>query len=370
MPKLLHTGDLHLCSPMAAFSRQKAADRRERQWAALEKLLADAKAAGVDLLLFAGDVFDSVTPPVDAVRRFYHLLADCGLPAVITPGNHDYYREGGFWDAVSTPSNVVLFREERPQTVSFPALSLTVTGFAFHDENMEAPDLGTAADRDPEATNVLLCHTDIYAATSHYAPLTRRQIEEARFDAALFGHVHNPQPPCRIGATETAYCGFFAGRGFDELGAGHCNLIETAGHRVRITPREMATDVFAEVSLDLTGATDGEELRRRVADYAAAQNFAAGTALRLHLTGAVSPDCAVNGASIERIFSRLDLFEWRDETLPVLDAEYLEKEISPRGAFYRAMKKRLDTTDPAEKAVAAEALRIGFAALAGREVAP
>lgn len=368
MPRLLHTGDLHLCSAMAAFPPQKAAERRERQWVALEKLLADAKTAGVDLLLFAGDVFDTVTQPRDAVRRFYGLLEDCGLPAVITPGNHDYYREGGFWDAATPPSNVALFCEERPQTVQFPALSLSVTGFAFRAENAPAPDLGTAADRDPDMTNVLLCHTDIYAAMSPYAPLTRRQIEGARFDAALFGHVHNPQPPCRIGGTVTAYCGFFAGRGFDELGPGHVNLIDISKNDIRITPVETAADRFVEASLDLTGATDGEDLRRRVAAYADEKNYPAGTALRLTLTGAVSPDCAANGASIERIFASLDLFEWRDETLPVLDAAYLEKEISPKGAFYRAMKKRLDTADPAEKAVAAEALRIGFAALAGREV--
>ena len=368
MPKLLHTGDLHLCSAMAAFPANVGATRRERQWAALEKLLADAKAAGADLLLFAGDVFDTVTPSRDAVRRFYGLLADGGLPAVITPGNHDYYRAGGFWDAAPLPENVVLFREERPQTVRFPALGLSVTGFAFHGENMRTPDLGTAADRDGALTNILLCHADMLSPLSPYAPLTPEQLAASGFAAALLGHVHNPPAPRRCGGTVTAYCGFFAGRGFDEPGPGHANLIDVLPNNIQITPIETAADRFIEESLDLTGATDGEALRRRVADYAAAQNFAAGTALRLSLSGSVATDCAVNGASIERIFFYLDLFEWRDETLPIFDAAYLEKDPGPRGAFYRAVKPRLSSVDPAERATAAEALRLGFAALAGQEV--
>ena len=369
MPRLLHTGDLHLCSPMAAFSPRRAAVRRERQWAALEKTLSDARSAGAELLLFAGDVFDTPTPPVDAVRRFYGLLADCGLPAVITPGNHDYYRPGGFWDAAPLPHNVTLFRREQPQTVRFPALGLSVTGFAFGDENTPAPDLGGAADRDAGTTNVLLCHADLLSPLSPYAPLTRGQIEASHFAAALLGHIHNPPPPRRFGETVTTYCGFFAGRGFDEPGPGHVNLIDISGLDVRITPVETAADLFVEETLDLTGATDGEDVRRRVTDCAEAAKWPEGTALRLHLTGAVSPDCTIDGASICRIFEALDLFEYRDETLPVLDAGYLEKDPGPKGAFYRAMKSRLSAADPAGRAVAAEALRIGFAALAGREVA-
>lgn len=368
MPCIWHTGDLHLCSAMAAFSQEKAKKRRERQWAALEAMIADARSASADLLLFAGDVFDTPAPPRDAVRRFYGLLEGSGMPAVITPGNHDYYREGGFWDAVPLPENVVLFRDERPETVRFPALGLAVTGFAFHGENMEAPELGTAADRDPESTNILVCHGDTQSPVSHYAPLTKRQFEAAGFDAALLGHIHNPPEPCSVGGTVIAYCGFFAGRGFDETGAGRCNRVDISGRSIRVTSVRTTADRFEEDTLDLTGTTDGETLRRRVAAYAAEKNWPSETALRLSLTGDVSPDCAVGGAEITRIFESLDLFEYRDGTMPCFDAGYLEKDPGPRGAFYRAMKKRLDTADPAEKAAAAEALRLGLAALAGREV--
>lgn len=369
MPKLLHTGDLHLESPMAAFAPKQAALRRERQWIALEKLLAYAKKAGVDLLLFAGDVFDSVTPGPDAVRRFYGLIETCGIPAVIAPGNHDYYREGGLWDAAPLPESVTLFRQEQPQTVRFSSLSLSVTGFAFRAEHAPAPDIGGGADRDENMTNVLLCHADLLSPLSSYAPLTSGQLTASHFAAALFGHVHNPPAPHRFGMTLAAYCGFFAGRGFDEQGAGHVNLVDVVNNDVRITPIETEADRFMEETLDLTGVSDGEALRRRVADYAAAADWPESTALRLNLSGSIAPDCPVNGASIRQIFAHLDLFEYRDETLPILNAAYLEKDPGPKGAFYRAMKPHLASADATERETAAGALRIGFAALAGREVA-
>ena len=46
MLRFLHAGDLHLGSAAAAFSPRVAARRRERQLAALERLIADALAAG------------------------------------------------------------------------------------------------------------------------------------------------------------------------------------------------------------------------------------------------------------------------------------------------------------------------------------
>ena len=50
MLRFLHAGDLHLDSPLAAFPPRVAARRRERQFAALEQLFADALAKGAALM--------------------------------------------------------------------------------------------------------------------------------------------------------------------------------------------------------------------------------------------------------------------------------------------------------------------------------
>ena len=109
--RILHAGDLHLDSAFSAFSTHEAARRRVCQCEAFEALLREAAALGVSLILLAGDCFDSVTPNPDTVRRFFAALEKAGVPAVIAPGNHDFYTKGGFWDSMPLPQNVYLFRE-------------------------------------------------------------------------------------------------------------------------------------------------------------------------------------------------------------------------------------------------------------------
>lgn len=84
--KLIHTSDWHL---------GKRLYRKERQsehllflnW--LEDFLKKEK---VDVLLLAGDVFDSPTPPHESLRVYYDFLkrvSDIGIHTVIISGNHD-----------------------------------------------------------------------------------------------------------------------------------------------------------------------------------------------------------------------------------------------------------------------------------------
>ena len=62
MLRILHAGDLHLCSPLAAFPPRIAAARREAQMAAFERMLKQGVELGAKLLLLSGDCFDTPAP--------------------------------------------------------------------------------------------------------------------------------------------------------------------------------------------------------------------------------------------------------------------------------------------------------------------
>ncbi len=367
MLRLLHMGDLHLGSPFSAFSPRAAATRRARQLEALEGLLAAARARGVQLLLFAGDCFDSVSPDPDIVRRFFDLLASACVPVVIAPGNHDYYRAGGFWDAAALPSNVCLFRGSDTAYFSLPALDVTVYGYAFTAETHEAPLLPRRHELPDTGIQILLAHADL-SPLSPYAPLSAEALAASGFAYAALGHVHRPAPPRRFGDTVAAYSGFFAGRGFDECGKGHVNLVEIDGTRATVTPLETDADCFRICSVDCTGDGTGEAVRTRVADFLREASFSPETALRVVLCGEVGSLCVPDSVAIARLGVQYALFEVRDETLPLYDKALLEKDPTLRGAFYRAMQRRLASDDATTRAVAAEAMRIGLAALSGREL--
>ena len=371
MLRFLHTGDLHLGSAFAAFSPRAAARRRERQFAALEQLFADARNAGAAMILIAGDAFDTPTPDADTVARFFGIAGAQPLPVVIAPGNHDYRRKGSFWDRIPHPENLYIFEGNSLSRFDFPTLNASVFGFAFDAESAPAPELGRAEEREAGRISILLAHADILSPLSPYAPITAGQLEVSGFDYAALGHIHKPVEPRRFGKTLCAYSGFFAGRGFDEIGEGSALLVEIDGGVVSTKRLASKADLFLIETLDCSGATSGEEVRSRVSAHILdlkKNGLSEDSALRLILQGNVTPSCLLDKAALEALGESLALFELRDETVPLLDADYLEKDPSLRGAFYRAMLPRLSSADAEARAIAADALRMGLAALAGKEV--
>jgi exonuclease SbcD len=85
--RILHTADWHLGRALEGRSRQ------EEQEAFMDELSAIVNDQQIDLVLMAGDVYDSVNPPAASEKLFYDglsRLADNGKRQVIViAGNHD-----------------------------------------------------------------------------------------------------------------------------------------------------------------------------------------------------------------------------------------------------------------------------------------
>src|SRR6185436_9122640 len=93
MLRLLHTADVHLGARHADLG-DRASAQRERQFAAFVATIDLAIAEQVDLVLIAGDLFDSNVQPrrsVDRVAGQLCRLVDSRIRTVITPGTHDVY---------------------------------------------------------------------------------------------------------------------------------------------------------------------------------------------------------------------------------------------------------------------------------------
>ena len=84
--RILHTGDWHLGRTLEGRSRLA------EQEAFLDELVRLADDQQADLILMAGDVYDSVNPPAAAEQLFYDgaaRLTEGGRPLVVIAGNHD-----------------------------------------------------------------------------------------------------------------------------------------------------------------------------------------------------------------------------------------------------------------------------------------
>lgn len=144
--------------------------------------------------------------------------------------------------------------------------------------------------------------------------------------------------------------------------------MEINGETVRETRLLSAADRFEQCEVDCTGLRHAEEVRARVAETLAAQNYPVETALRVRLTGSVGLACHPDTAALAALGAEYALFEVADATLPIFDAAYLEKDPTLYGAFYRALLPRLQSADEQTRTVAAAALRLGLSALSGKEV--
>ncbi|MBY3621692.1 exonuclease SbcCD subunit D [Acinetobacter sp. CUI P1] len=84
--RILHTGDWHLGRTLEGRSRQK----EQEQF--IDELVEIADCHKVDLIMMAGDVYDSVNPPAASEQLFYEAaarLTSGGRPLVVIAGNHD-----------------------------------------------------------------------------------------------------------------------------------------------------------------------------------------------------------------------------------------------------------------------------------------
>jgi hypothetical protein len=97
------------------------------------------------------------------------------------------------------------------------------------------------------------------------------------------------------------------------------------------------------------------------------------TMLRLHLSGELSPEVAVDIPTVEtcvREATGAALVRARDLTVPGLDLEASLADPTARGLFTRELMGAIEATnvDDPERTVRADALRYGLEALAGVEV--
>ncbi len=87
MIRLLHTADWHLGKRLGRF------ERLSEQQRALESLLHYADEEKADVVLIAGDIFDTANPSAEAQSLFYSTLSELSRkgerPVIVVAGNHD-----------------------------------------------------------------------------------------------------------------------------------------------------------------------------------------------------------------------------------------------------------------------------------------
>ncbi len=183
--RILHTSDLHL--------REDKPERLE----ALKKVLALGGKEEVNLLLIAGDLFDSPLSASKLRPELRKLFSGNPFKILIIPGNHDEYSfrtDLYFGEDVEVLIN-------RPYTIKdFP--EIRIVGVPYFEGNIHDLLLQLKVARDKEKTNILLLHCTLDAPDirkedfgeeekPRYLPLSSDLLAELKYDFLLAGHFHS-----------------------------------------------------------------------------------------------------------------------------------------------------------------------------------
>ena len=365
--KILHTGDLHLDSAFSSLSISESESAREESRKTFKKMMDYAKENSYDMVLISGDVFDAkyiTTATRELVKKCF---SEVGCPVIIAPGNHDpyptipLYREGELSD------NVYIFSSEEMQVFDFDELGVSVCGYAFMSERMNVSPLESFTRPETDNTLIFCAHADISSPTSKYAPISARLIDAFGFTYAALGHIHNP-PEIASRDTLIRYCGFPTGRSYDELGDGGALSVTVEDNEATAERIVFSSHRFLEDTLDISDSESAYDIENKIKEYAKAAGYGDDTSLCLTLTGSVSFELVIDTEALSETKTGLRALKIKNDTLPVLSGEGLEKDITLRGELYRTLLPKLESDDPTERRTAAAALRIGLFAIDGKNL--
>ncbi len=127
--RLVHSSDLHVDEGRTASTHDGDGA------AALAQVLTAARALRADIVVLAGDTFETHQLRAHVIDRAGRLLAEAGVPVVILPGNHDpalpnsVYVKGGY---AGIP-NLAILGVTHAEAVAFGAFDLEIWGRAHRD---------------------------------------------------------------------------------------------------------------------------------------------------------------------------------------------------------------------------------------------
>ena len=360
--RFLHTGDLHLDSAFSSVGALDSSSRRVAQRELLRRIFHLAEKENCDMMLIAGDLFDSPYVSPETAALCIELFESFGRPIFISPGNHDPYTAGSFYATAHLPKNVHVFSSAALEYVELLQPAVKVFGYGFCSSAMMSSPLSAAAS-DKRETRILCAHGDLETPTSRYAPVMLSDVRRHGFDYVALGHVHNVENV----HNSVRYCGFAEGRSFDELGEGGVLIVDLEpGGEPSVTRHTVCSQKYMWETLSVDGACDGEQLRSIIGNKLSEYAGGVPTHLRLELVGALPIEdkpWVAETDSYEGIASLCII----DNTLHLPDGGYLERDTTLRGEFYRSLRSWLFSEEPDKRALALKALKIGLAAIDGKD---
>jgi DNA repair protein SbcD/Mre11 len=385
MLRLLHTADVHLGARHADLGEQ-AATQRERQFAAFVATIDLALAEKVDLVLIAGDLFDSNVQPRRSVERTaaqLKRLVEGRIRFVIAPGTHDVFDRASIYRAYDLPalagavgSDLATVLDPDHPDVHLKALDLVVHGRCFATKRAPySPLQGLDVSKDDRGEwHVGLLHAALAIpgqTDGDDVVVTQEEIAATHLDYLALGHWHSTTKG-KAGKTVYAYSGAPEPIAVDQDRAGNVLLVgldaPDGKKRVTIEERKVGRTHFERQQLDAAAVGSQPQLVSKLAEQADPD-----LVLDIELIGVRPDELDLHVEEVEsQLAGRFLKIRVRDHSVAPLPEGPLPSQETVLGAFIRDLEGQIAEVEATDDAAAAselrDALRLGRLLLAGAEV--
>lgn len=199
--KFLHIADVHLDSPFLGLSflpSELFCQIKNAIQLSFEKAVNFAIDHDVDLVLLAGDTFDSIHPTLQSKIFFANQikrLVDRQIQVVMVLGNHDYSQIDDLL-LNESPYFKIIGSNEQIEQVDFMTKSqykYRVVGFSYQHNHITEDIIAKYPPKSTSIYTIGLAHAGMKQSSvdqNNYAPFTLNEVKNLNYDYFALGHIH------------------------------------------------------------------------------------------------------------------------------------------------------------------------------------
>jgi DNA repair protein SbcD/Mre11 len=368
MLKILHSADIHLGAKFSGLGN-KGTSQREQLRATFRNVIATAINERVNIVLIAGDLFDSNQQPqrnIDLVTEQFNLLGSNNIPVCLIPGTHDSLDSSSIYGKVDFEGkcpNLKIFTDENISCKEYPSLDLTVYGKPNLSNRSRISPLKGLKPSTSSKFHIAMAHGSLHiqekiAEDDHVFRL--EEVQASGMHYLALGHWHRVY---RCPADPPAW---YSGPpewipGQTEKGGVLLVTVEDSG-KVKVEPRMLGLRDCDEVEIDVGEMQGLTVLKARIAE-GANENLIR----KVTLKGLCDAGLIVSPEELEtELGERFFHLSVMDKSHPKSGDIAEDEERLIRSRFVKLMKTQIEDLEGEEKEIAESALQYGIALLDGK----
>ena len=280
--EFMHLADAHLDSPFQGLSflpSNEFKNIKQSTQKSFTKAIDTALDRNVDLVLIAGDTFDSAHPSPQSqlfFSREIQRLTDKKIQVVMILGNHDYLNpdemllpQTPYFKLLGSNEEVEEFESKTKE--DFP---YTVVGFSYQHNHIETDKISEFPKKGDNFT-IGLMHAGTKTTTNYqnvYAPFTTAEIKDLNYNYFALGHIHLRQTLSKDPLI--VYSGNLQGRHINEQGSKgvYIGTVDETTKKVSLDFVETAPIIWQMVTLTLDQEISQKDLTRQIVEILTKQN--------------------------------------------------------------------------------------------------